>query len=120
MKTWRILAGTLAAIALLYSAGGIAYVQVRAETGPAEMVNGTSTCGAFIGLDLTGDAQASSAYLVGDLNGDGHVDVVDLLTFAETWTKSLGDPGFNPEADFNCDGTIDVVDLLALAVNWGL
>lgn len=66
------------------------------------------------------DAFLAQAYVVGDLNGDGHVDPADLSILSSTWTKSLNDPGFNPEADFNCDGTINIVDLLALAGHWGM
>lgn len=54
----------------------------------------------------------------GDFNGDAHVDVVDLLIFADAWTKCAGEAGFDPLCDLYSDGCIDVVDLLMLADNW--
>jgi hypothetical protein len=56
----------------------------------------------------------------GDVDGDGHVDVVDLLYFVDTFGLVLGDPGFDSRCDFNADGSVDVVDLLSLVENFGL
>lgn len=55
----------------------------------------------------------------GDVNGDGHVDVVDLLYFADAWGKLLGQTGYNAGCDFNGDGSVDVLDLLVMAAHWG-
>ncbi len=57
-------------------------------------------------------------YSVGDVNQDGSVDVVDLLTLVDTFGKVLGDVGFDPTCDFNADNSVDVVDLLILVDNW--
>ena len=59
------------------------------------------------------------AALVGDINGDGHVDVVDLLILAGSWATQTGQPGFDPACDLNSDGSVDVIDLLILADDWG-
>ncbi len=67
-----------------------------------------------------GMPQGAEAFLVGDINGDGHVNAFDLLMLAQTFTRNFGEPGFNPEADFNCDQTINAIDLLMLASNWGI
>lgn len=49
-----------------------------------------------------------------DLNGDGSVDVSDLLLLFGSWGPCAG-----CAADFNGDGFVDVSDLLALFANWG-
>jgi len=49
----------------------------------------------------------------GDVNGDGIVNVEDLLALLASW----GEPG--GPADINGDGIVDVVDLLILLENWG-
>ena len=53
----------------------------------------------------------------GDLNGDGVVNVFDLLILLEDWGE-CGDPDDCP-ADLNDDGTVNVFDLLILLENWG-
>ncbi len=57
--------------------------------------------------------------LVGDVTADGHVDDADLLIFAGSWAKSVGDGGYNASCNFNADNRVDVSDLLKLAGNWG-
>ena len=47
-----------------------------------------------------------------DCNGDGYVDVIDLLAIIDGWGSSGG-------CDINGDGTIDVVDLLEVVGAWG-
>ena len=53
----------------------------------------------------------------GDINGDGAVDVLDLLLLLAAWGDCPPPPGACP-ADLNGDGTVDVLDLLLLLANW--
>lgn len=55
--------------------------------------------------DETGDK-------VGDINGDGKVDLLDLVTAASHFGSDA------PEADVNQDGTVDVIDLTIIAGNF--
>ena len=50
----------------------------------------------------------------GDTNGDGLVNVTDLLTLLASWGSCGGCP-----ADFNSDSMVNVTDLLNLLGNWG-
>lgn len=50
----------------------------------------------------------------GDSNGDGLVNVTDLLTLLASWGSCGGCP-----ADFNSDGMVNVTDLLNILSNWG-
>jgi len=50
----------------------------------------------------------------GDINGDGTVDVLDLLELIAAWGE-CGDPC---ESDLNGDGTVNVDDLLDLVTQW--
>jgi Ca2+-binding EF-hand superfamily protein len=52
--------------------------------------------------------------LFGDSNGDGHVDLQDLLRFAETFGKQAGDLGYLWYLDYDGDGRVDSGDLLQL------
>ena len=51
---------------------------------------------------------------VGDVNGDGFVNVQDLLQVIADWACD-GDC----EADLNGDLTVDVSDLLLVIASWG-
>jgi hypothetical protein len=58
-------------------------------------------------------------YLPGDINGDGKVDIEDLVLFARAFGSKKGDANFDARADFNNDGFVDGLDLILLAYNWG-
>ena len=53
----------------------------------------------------------------GDVDGNGGVDVVDLLALLAAWGP-CPPPGDCP-ADFDGDGTVDVSDLLTMLGHWG-
>ncbi|MBX3387595.1 MAG: hypothetical protein KF768_13585 [Phycisphaeraceae bacterium] len=55
----------------------------------------------------------------GDTNGDGVVDLADLLDFLGAWNPNLGQsvtPGTN--GDVNNDGVVDLADLLHFLSDW--
>ena len=70
-------------------------------------------------INLTGDEVGDVACEPGgcvedpDANGDGCVDVLDLLDVIANWGSA------GPYADVNCDGVVDVLDLLAVIAAWG-
>jgi hypothetical protein len=52
--------------------------------------------------------------LFGDADGDGHVDLGDLLRFASTFGKHAGDSGYLWYFDYDGDGRVDGSDLVQL------
>jgi hypothetical protein len=50
--------------------------------------------------------------LVGDLNGDGHVNIFDLSILLSAWGTS------SATADLNHDGTVNIFDLSVLLSHW--
>ena len=56
---------------------------------------------------------------LGDVDGDGHVDVLDLLYLVDAFGSSGGDPNYDITCDFNSDGSVDVAHLLVLVDRFG-
>ncbi len=55
--------------------------------------------------------------LVGDVNGDGTVNLSDLAGFANAYESKPGQPKYNSAADFNLDGIVNQLDAKALMLN---
>jgi len=54
-----------------------------------------------------------------DINGDGIVDIVDIVIVALAFGSEPGDPNWNPVADLNGDGIVDIVDIVLVAIHFG-
>jgi arylsulfate sulfotransferase len=71
-------------------------------------------------LDGAGTGEAGTDHidaffrLFGDADGDGHVDLRDLLRFGSTLGKRAGDPGYLWFFDYDGDGRVDLGDLAQL------
>jgi hypothetical protein len=57
--------------------------------------------------------------LTGDIDGDGVVDMSDLLILAAAFGSVPGDTNWNPACDLGSYGVVNTQDLLMLAANWG-
>jgi hypothetical protein len=54
--------------------------------------------------------------MYGDINGDGKVDVTDLVQFAQSYYRRVGDPLYNQDADIDGNGFVNLIDLVTLAL----
>jgi len=57
--------------------------------------------------------------IIGDVNGDGTVDIYDALLIREAFGSTPGDPNWIPEADINQDGIINIFDALIIRSCFG-
>ena len=57
--------------------------------------------------------------LVGDVNGDGRVDLRDIALMAHAFGSTPTSSNWNPAADLNGDGTVDMKDIAIVARNFG-
>jgi hypothetical protein len=60
----------------------------------------------------------ASAYVEGDLNGDGVVNMLDVLIFASAYPSAVGDAKWNSDADLNEDGSVNILDAIRLAASF--
>jgi hypothetical protein len=56
--------------------------------------------------------------IVGDINGDGAVDIYDAIQLASAFNTNPSSSNWNPNADLNSDGTVDIYDAIMLANNF--
>ena len=54
-----------------------------------------------------------------DLDGDGDVDIVDIMLVASIWHTAVGDDDYDPLYDLDGNGKIDIVDIMLVAIHWG-
>ena len=57
--------------------------------------------------------------LVGDVNGDGVVNVIDITLASIAFGSFEGESGYDPDCDINADGIVDMRDLSLVAMNLG-
>jgi len=62
---------------------------------------------------------ASVTTLVGDINADCKIDIIDLATVGAAFASSPPSPRWNPNADINTDGFVDIIDLVLVAAHFG-
>jgi len=56
---------------------------------------------------------------IADLNGDGVINIVDIVLSALAFDSRPGDHNWNPIADLNQDGIINIIDLVKVAIHFG-
>jgi len=56
---------------------------------------------------------------ISDVNGDGIINIQDILIAALAFGSRPGDSNWNPHVDLNQDGIINILDLVIAAVHFG-
>jgi hypothetical protein len=82
----------------------------------ASTCNGSSLsyCAAAPDMGAVENGSGSGGGVVGDLNGDGHVTIVDLSILLSHWQSTT-----TPAYDLNNNGTVDIFDLSILLSHYG-
>ena len=57
--------------------------------------------------------------LLGDVNGDGKVDITDVFFVAKACGVIIGSFNWDPTCDVNADGKVDITDLFLTCKNYG-
>jgi Dockerin type I domain len=100
----------------------VAYSLVKTSDGGYAIAGATSSYG--VGLYDFWLAKIGRARVLGDLNGDGVVDVKDVYEVALAYGTSLEGPNppgrtYNPSCDINGDDKVDVKDLYTVCKHYG-
>lgn len=59
------------------------------------------------------------ATVIGDVDSDGEVSVLDVVSVVNGFGKTPLDPGFDTDFDVDCDNEVSVLDIVACVVNFG-
>ena len=57
--------------------------------------------------------------ILGDVNGDGRVDLRDIALVARAFGSTPTSPNWNPAADLNSDGIVNMKDIALVVRNFG-
>jgi len=69
--------------------------------------------------NITLTTHYAGPYHIADINGDGIVDILDVVIVALAFGSYPRHPRWNPIADIKQDGLIDIYDLVTVGVNFG-
>lgn len=103
--------------------GGFVTIKVAASKnfkggeGTISEVDFITTGRQHVGADNTTfivDYEPASAVVPGDVNGDGNINVLDVMTLISYRLGDPQDPFFSDNADVNGDGDINVVDIMMI------
>ena len=75
---------------------------------------------AYMEQNATNSTTFEFIALLGDVNGDGIVDIYDVVTVATAFGSYPGHPKWNPDADLVPDSLIDIFDIVTVAKNFGM
>ena len=62
---------------------------------------------------------ASAVRPIGDVNGDGKVDMSDIALVGSALGSRTGLPRWKPELDLNGDNVINIADVIIVATQYG-
>jgi hypothetical protein len=105
--------------------GTSAVITLTWDTTPIQKGNYTITTLASIMLGETDIADNTYIdgwvleTIMGDVNGDGRVNIVDISLVAVSFKTEPGDTKWNPNADVNNDNEINIIDMSKVAIHYG-
>lgn len=68
---------------------------------------------------LTAASTQFKVILIGDINGDNNVNILDIVIVALAFNSEPGDPNWNPKADVVQDYKINILDVVTVALDFG-
>lgn len=82
---------------------------------PLKVVSATITLCFLATLLLAPSCKAQG--ILGDANGDGVVNIFDIVLIKANWGESVATNPFS--GDVNNDGVVNILDIVLVTANWG-
>jgi hypothetical protein len=57
--------------------------------------------------------------ILGDINGDGTVNILDISIVARAFSSTIGQPRYEPNSDLDSNGVINILDIAKVAREFG-
>ncbi|UCE96789.1 MAG: hypothetical protein JSV51_04150 [Candidatus Bathyarchaeota archaeon] len=73
----------------------------------------------IITLSVTGQPLNACNSLAEDINGDGVIDLSDVILVIEAYGSFPGHPRWNPKTDVDSDGEVGISDIIAVIMKFG-
>jgi len=96
--------------------------QTCAQSGGTCLANSCSSyknCASASGICFSGYCCSGACTLLGDLNSDNVVDIIDLVIVGSNFGKDYNNVNTDKRADASGDRVIDIVDLVIVGSNFG-
>ena len=71
------------------------------------------------GNNTTSSSGTFEVVLLGDINGDGAVNILDAILLSDAFLATPSSSNWNPNADLNGDGVVNILDAILLSNNFG-
>jgi len=94
---------------------GLTAVGTGSTAYDTNMANNNVSSGFSTIAYVSTDAGGGYNLIVGDINGDAVVNILDAIQLSNSFGKSFGQTGYNPAADINSDGTVNILDAILLS-----
>jgi len=111
----NLASNTNATLKFLWDTTGIPYCHNQTISAQASILPGE--------LDTADNSYTSTMKvkirIVGDVNADGTVNVLDLIAVDNAFGSKPGDDNYNMYADINRDGNINVLDMIIVSTHLG-
>jgi hypothetical protein len=100
--------GQNATIAFMWGTTGVPYCDNYTLTAAAIIPTGSYFA------DNTQSAGSMTIRILGDMNGDGTVNILDAIILGNAFLSTPGSSNWNPNADINGDGIVNILDAIIL------
>jgi hypothetical protein len=102
-------------LSFIWNTSGVAYSPKYTLTAVA-----TIPTGDFTPADNTFSIGHVKVTILGDVNGDGTVNILDVVMASRIYMSRRGSPNYNPVCDPRGDGVIDIMDIVSIIRYYGI